>query len=52
MHYFINVQNWARENGIDIFHFSSFDESWKIKQEGIVGGNWGLWDKNEQLKYQ
>ncbi len=52
MRYFINAQNWAKENEIDIFHFSSFDESWKIKQEGIVGGNWGLWDKNEQLKYQ
>jgi GPH family glycoside/pentoside/hexuronide:cation symporter len=52
MHYFINTQNWAMDKGISVFHFASFDETWKVMQEGAVGGNWGLWDKNEQLKYQ
>ena len=28
-----------------------FDESWKIGAEGDVGAYWGLWDKNEKLKY-
>ncbi|MBR9860781.1 MFS transporter [bacterium] len=52
MHYFVNAQNWAKNKGVEIFHFSSFDESWKVEQEGIIGGNWGLWNKNEKLKYQ
>lgn len=48
--YFISSQKWAKNNHIDIFHFSSFDESWKATQEGEVGTSWGLWDKNENLK--
>ncbi|MFY0644339.1 MAG: MFS transporter [Bacteroidia bacterium] len=52
MHYFMNVQKWANDKGVSLFHFASFDESWKVKQEGVVGSNWGLWDKHEQLKYQ
>jgi len=50
--YFINTQLWSKEEGIDVFYFSSFDESWKTGDEGDVGAYWGLWDKNEQLKYQ
>ena len=48
--YFISVQEWAQQNQIQLFYFSSFDESWKTKQEGIVGAGWGIWDKNENLK--
>jgi GPH family glycoside/pentoside/hexuronide:cation symporter len=51
MKYFINAQTWAKRHGVDLFYFSSFDESWKVQQEGIVGTQWGLWDKNEQPKY-
>jgi exo-beta-1,3-glucanase (GH17 family) len=51
MKYFINSQLWSKEANIDIFYFSSFDESWKVGAEGEVGAYWGLWDKNEQLKY-
>ncbi|MFK8162021.1 MAG: MFS transporter [Lewinella sp.] len=51
MKYFINVQHWAQEKGVKVFYFSSFDESWKLSQEGEVGSRWGLWDKNEVLKY-
>lgn len=50
MKYFISVQEWVKTNNIEVFYFSSFDETWKIKQEGIVGAGWGIWDKNEQLK--
>lgn len=49
--YFVAVQHWAKQQNVDMFYFSSFDETWKIKQEGNVGGSWGIWDKNEQLKY-
>ena len=49
--YFINTQKWSKEDAIDIFYFSSFDESWKVGSEGDVGAYWGLWDKNENLKY-
>jgi GPH family glycoside/pentoside/hexuronide:cation symporter len=51
MKYFINVINWAKDKGVETFYFSSFDESWKVRQEGEVGARWGLWDKNENLKY-
>ena len=52
MKYFIAVQDWAKNNEIELFYFSSFDESWKIKQEGEVGAGWGIWDKNENLKFK
>ena len=50
--YFINAQKWSREESIEMFYFSSFDEAWKVGSEGDVGAFWGLWDKNENLKYQ
>ncbi|TAE61695.1 MAG: glycosyl hydrolase [Bacteroidetes bacterium] len=51
MKYFINTQQWSREEGIEIFYFSSFDESWKVGAEGDVGAYWGLWDMHQQLKF-
>jgi GPH family glycoside/pentoside/hexuronide:cation symporter len=51
MRYFIDVQQWGRREGIKLFYFSSFDEPWKRGAEGEVGTQWGLWDKNERLKY-
>ncbi len=52
MKYFISAQEWAKSKAIDLFYFSSFDESWKVKQEGEVGAGWGIWDKNENLKFK
>jgi len=49
--YFINTQAWAKKANIEVFYFSSFDESWKVGPEGEVGAYWGLWDKNEKLKF-
>jgi exo-beta-1,3-glucanase (GH17 family) len=49
--YFANTQLWSQQDQIDIFYFSSFDESWKVGAEGEVGAYWGIWDKNEKLKY-
>jgi len=50
MQYFINTQQWSKEDDIDTFYFSSFDESWKVGSEGDVGAFWGIWDKDEKLK--
>ena len=50
MKYFINAQQWSKDDDIEIFYFSSFDESWKVGSEGDVGAFWGLWDKDEKLK--
>lgn len=52
MKYFVDTQLWAKENNIQIFHFSSFDEMWKITEEGELGARWGLWDSKGNLKYQ
>lgn len=49
--YFLNTQLWSKADNIETFYFSSFDEPWKIGDEGDVGAFWGLWDKNEKLKY-
>lgn len=51
LRYFINVQRWAKEENIDMFYFSSFDEDWKTDDEGDVGAYWGLWDSKGKLKY-
>jgi len=50
--YFINTYQWAKQEDIDIFYFSSFDESWKTGDEGDVGAYWGLWDKDGNIKYK
>lgn len=49
--YFINAQKWSSEENIEMFYFSSFDESWKVGAEGDVGAFWGIWDKDGQLKF-
>ncbi len=52
MKYFIDLNQWSKEQGIEIFYFSSFDEAWKVRHEGDIGQSWGIWDKFEKLKYQ
>jgi len=49
--YFINTHLWAQAEDIETFYFSSFDESWKVGAEGDVGAYWGIWDKNEKIKF-
>ena len=51
MKYFIDTQVWSQKNNIEVFYFSSFDEAWKIGDEGDVGAYWGLWDKDGKLKF-
>ena len=52
LEYFIRTYQWAHEDGIEIFYFSSFDEAWKVGAEGDVGAYWGIWDKDGKLKYE
>mgnify|MGYP005991130453 CR=1 FL=1 len=49
--YFIGTYQWAAEDNLDVFYFSSFDEKWKVKDEGGVGAHWGLWDVQGEYKY-
>ena len=51
LQYFINAQLWAKENGVEMYYFSAFDEPWKVGAEGDVGAFWGLWDKDENIKF-
>ena len=51
LRYFINTQQWSREDKVEIMYFASFDEAWKIDAEGDVGAYWGIWDKDGKLKY-
>jgi GPH family glycoside/pentoside/hexuronide:cation symporter len=51
MKYLIASNEWAKQERIALFNFSSFDEPWKVHHEGEVGQSWGIWDKNENLKY-
>jgi glucan 1,3-beta-glucosidase len=49
--YFVDSYQWAQEEGIDLFYFSSFDEDWKVADEGDVGAYWGILDKDGKHKY-
>ncbi|WP_026951674.1 MFS transporter [Algoriphagus mannitolivorans] len=51
MKYLTASNEWAKQENIALFNFSSFDEPWKVHHEGEVGQRWGIWDKNENLKY-
>lgn len=49
--YFLQTQEWSQKEGVELFYFSSFDETWKMREEGELGARWGIWDKDENLKY-
>ena len=51
MRYFVDTQEWAQEEGLEVFYFAAFDEAWKVGAEGDVGAYWGLWDKDGQPKF-
>lgn len=42
MIYFNEAQDWAKAANVQLLHFSSFDETWKIRFEGGVGTSWRL----------
>jgi glucan 1,3-beta-glucosidase len=49
--YFIQTQLWCQAADIETFYFSSFDEDWKVSDEGEAGAYWGIWDKNGKMKF-
>ncbi|MDJ0928568.1 MAG: glycosyl hydrolase family 17 protein [Gammaproteobacteria bacterium] len=49
--YFVDTYQWAETDGVEVFYFSSFDETWKVDAEGDVGAYWGLWDQDGRPKY-
>jgi GPH family glycoside/pentoside/hexuronide:cation symporter len=51
MRYFVDTQLWAQQDGIEVFYFAAFDETWKVGAEGDVGAYWGLWDKDGRPKF-
>ena len=51
VNYLLNTYRWAEEDDIEIIWFSSFDEAWKVGDEGDVGAYWGLWDAEGAPKY-
>ncbi len=51
MRYLVDTMNWAKQDKVEIFYFSAFDEAWKVGAEGDVGAYWGIWDKDGILKY-
>ncbi|MEI6986253.1 MAG: glycosyl hydrolase family 17 protein [Rhodospirillaceae bacterium] len=42
----------AAEQGFDYNLIEAFDQNWKIKLEGTVGGKWGLFTADRALKYK
>ncbi|HRI18946.1 MAG TPA: glycosyl hydrolase family 17 protein, partial [Burkholderiaceae bacterium] len=51
MQYFVDTQQWAEGQGVEVFYFEAFDESWKVGAEGDVGACWGLWDQDGRPKF-
>jgi exo-beta-1,3-glucanase (GH17 family) len=41
----------ARENGFDYNLIEAFDQNWKIRLEGTVGGKWGLYRADRSAKF-
>lgn len=43
--------NAAKQRGLDYFIEEAFDQPWKRDIEGSVGGYWGLWNADRELKF-
>jgi exo-beta-1,3-glucanase (GH17 family) len=41
----------ARQEGLDDCVIEAFDQTWKYKNEGTVGANWGLWTEAREPKF-
>jgi len=42
----------AQEKGLDYNIVEAFDQVWKARMEGSVGGSWGLFDADRQEKFK
>jgi len=50
--YFVSTFQWSSEENVNIFYFTSFDEAWKVSQEGDCGAHWGLWKNDGVFKFE
>lgn len=41
----------AAQNGVDYNIIEAFDQSWKYRDEGVAGANWGIWNADRALKF-
>jgi len=48
--YFDAIRQWTRKSGMQVFFFEACDEPWKYNSEGIAGENWGILDKDLNIK--
>lgn len=44
------IITYTEAHGIETNLVEAFDQPWKRKDEGTVGGNWGIYDSHQQLK--
>ncbi|MDP3994942.1 MAG: glycosyl hydrolase family 17 protein [bacterium] len=42
---------WTQTERVDFYYFDAFDENWKKKYEGEVGGHWGLYYSDRTPKH-
>lgn len=49
--YFINTHLWMMDDNVDCFYLSCFDSGLNDMAKPYKNELWGIWDKNEQLKY-
>lgn len=42
---------WAIHNKVDFYMFEGFDEAWKKRYEGEVGGHWGIFNSDRTPKH-
>lgn len=50
MKYFLNTQLWANDEDIDVFYYSSFDDTHKETAGAGPVTSWGIWNQKNKLK--
>lgn len=48
--YFDAVRQWSLDTKTTVLWFDGADEPWKVRDEGEVGGHWGLFTSRMELK--
>jgi len=46
-----DLWRWSNLYNVQVIYFDAFDESWKVDDEGTVGGCWGIYDENRTPKH-
>lgn len=48
--FFLQFVNWAKQQGVQYYYFSAFDENWKATKENSQEAHWGIWTAGGLLK--